>query len=390
MKRLILAFALSASSLSLLAQAPKVTILEQNTLVKKEEGRYPIGQLTRNGAGGITYLDGMKELDRYIAWGTAAWVGDELWFAYSGDRDAHVCPWGVSHLIKSRDGGKTWSDPETINNTPLDDRDCGLMVTKKGTVILTWFTSIAYAQEAYQSRGTRHYLRHFEKIPQETIDHWLGNWIVRTEDGGKTWSEPIKVSTTSPHGPIQLKNGQILSVGIAYIDNQKCVGVETSKDDGKTWSIISTIPIEGFSAGEINEPHVVENSDGTLVALLRYEPSDSNCVLLQSESKDGGKTWTQAHKTDIWGYPPHILKMHDGTLVMTYGYRKAPFGERAAISRDGGKTWSEPIMLADALNGDLGYPSSVELKDGSILTFYYQEFEPGSPTAIFSTHWRLD
>jgi hypothetical protein len=39
-------------------------------------------------------------------------------------------------------------------------------------------------------------------------------------------------------------------------------------------------------------------------------------------------------------------------------------------TRDAGKTWSPPRRIADFL-GDGGYPSSVQLADGSVVTAYY-------------------
>ncbi|MDI3290796.1 hypothetical protein QHF83_46210 [Polyangium sp. 15x6] len=43
---------------------------------------------------------------------------------------------------------------------------------------------------------------------------------------------------------------------------------------------------------------------------------------------------------------------------MTYGYRREPYGIRARVSGDGGRTWSTPVTLSDdGTNGDLGYPS---------------------------------
>ncbi len=78
--------------------------------------------------------------------------GGELIIVYSGDRDSHVCPWGgKTQLIRSRDNGKTWSKPETINNTPLDDRDAGIIQTQKGgTLLISWFTSLTYASPAWK------------------------------------------------------------------------------------------------------------------------------------------------------------------------------------------------------------------------------------------------
>ncbi|HMI02102.1 MAG TPA: sialidase family protein [Pedobacter sp.] len=91
------------------------------------------------------------------------------------------------------------------------------------------------------------------------------------------------------------------------------------------------------------------------------------------------------------GIPPHLIQLANGWIVVVYGYRREPFGERACVSRDEGKTWdiANEIVLNNAASRDLGYPSSVQLKDGSILTVYYQAEKFGQPTSLLSTHWRI-
>ena len=67
---------------------------------------------------------------------------------------------------------------------------------------------------------------------------------------------------------------------------------------------------------------------------------------------------------------------------MTYGYRRAPFGNQARVSRDRGDTWSAPIAIsADGASGDLGYPSTVELAGGALLTVWYEQLA-ASPKAV--------
>jgi hypothetical protein len=95
------------------------------------------------------------EPDRYLGWATLAQTrAGELIAAFSGDRDAHVCPWGKTQIVRSADQGRTWSLPQTITNTPLDDRDAGIIQTQKGTLLVTWFTSMAF-----QFPDLRHGLR---------------------------------------------------------------------------------------------------------------------------------------------------------------------------------------------------------------------------------------
>ena len=67
-----------------------------------------------------------------------------------------------------------------------------------------------------------------------------------------------------------------------------------------------------------------------------------------------------------------------------------PYGQRARISRDDGATWSDEIILRDdGPDGDLGYPCSVELPGGDILTVYYQKRPGESLCSILWTQWRI-
>ena len=334
-----------------------------------------------------------KEKDRYIGWPTITKTrSGELLAVFSGDRDAHVCPWGKVQMIRSQDKGQTWSGPETINNFPLDDRDAGILETRSGTLVVNWFTSLAFDQPHFYIEYPE-WKKHAQKLGPETKKFWLGNWTRQSADGGKTWETPVKQNVSAPHGPIELADGRLLYVGTGSIEGEKVMGVEESRDGGQTWQIVTTVRIpKNESIQHYHEPHVAELPDGKLVALFRYEPRDrTQCYLRQSESLDGGKTWTTTHSTPMWGFPPHLLVLDNGWLLNVYGVRRKPYSERACISKDGGETWdiNNEIILAHAMNDDLGYPASVQLDDGSILTIYYQVDQPGEKTCLKSTHWRF-
>jgi sialidase-1 len=95
------------------------------------------------------------------------------------------------------------------------------------------------------------------------------------------------------------------------------------------------------------------------------------------------------HSINVWGLPSHLLRLRDGRLVMTYGYRRAPFGIQARTSADRGLTWSDPIALtADAANGDLGYPSTVELAGGELFTVWYEKMAASPNAVLRSSRWR--
>ena len=64
----------------------------------------------------------------YQGWPTVA--KDEngaLYAAASGHRLTHVCPFGKDLMYVSHDEGQTWSAPQIVNDTKLDDRDAGLV-----------------------------------------------------------------------------------------------------------------------------------------------------------------------------------------------------------------------------------------------------------------------
>ena len=75
---------------------------------------------------------------------------------------------------------------------------------------------------------------------------------------------------------------------------------------------------------------------------------------------------------------------------MTYGHRRAPFGNQARVSADGGVSWSEAMILSgDGKGGDLGYPSTVELGDGSLLTVWYEAMNEPKLAVLRQARWTL-
>lgn len=364
-----------------------------------------------------------KQPGRYIGWPTIAKGPDgELVVSFSGDRDAHVDPFGKTFVMRSDDGGETWGEPRLVNDTPLDDRDAGVCICDDGTVIVSWFTS-HYEPDRYMKmcpEGEEERWRgKIESVGQEEIRRWagenvhnsryeLGCWIRRSPDGGSSWEEPVRVPPTAPHGPIELSDGRLIFVGIETCQKRsECEGsilAAESSDKGKTWSVAARIEMYPEYEGDAQdgvaylcEPHVVEVEPGRLLAMARHEetPRDEGrmrCLLWQFRSDDGGQTWTDPEPTPILGKPPHLTKLRDGRVLVTYGYRYEPYGQRACLSNDAGETWEydeEIILRDDAPSGDLGYPASVQIEDGTILTVYYQQEKPGEKTSLMLTRWQI-
>jgi hypothetical protein len=322
----------------------------------------------------------------------------ELIVAYSGGREAHVCPYGRVEILRSNGEGRAWSHPQVILDTPIDDRDAGVLETPKGSLLVTTFTSLAYEKNlAAAPEKYAHWQAVQRATTQQQRNGLLGQWMLRSTDGGLTWSAPYRVPVNSPHGPVALASGDLIYPGkVLYSDAEKTSGageirVAISRDDGLTWNWLGKIPARpGDSVENYHELHGVEVRPGHLLAQIRNHNPANHLETLQSESFDGGKTWSVPYAIGVWGLPSHLLKLRDGRLLMSYGYRRAPRGNHVRVSSDAGKTWSEPLVLSNDGTGDLGYPSTVELADGQLLTLWYEVRQPGAPAVLRLAKYRLE
>ncbi len=325
----------------------------------------------------------------YHGWPTLARrKNGELLLVFSGGRETHVCPFGRVEMMRSRDDGQSWGWPQVLNDGPIDDRDAGVVETAKGSILVTTFTSLAYeavlqkmekatpapgkSKEEHDKLLAEWRAAH-NRINAEQRQQELGTWMIRSTDGGVTWSARYAVPLNSPHGPVVLRDGRLIYAGKALWKDDR-VGVCESKDDGVTWEWLATIPVRmGDDPKHYHELHAVEASDGTLLAHIRNHNQPNAGETLQSESTDSGRTWSTPHSIGVWGLPSHLLRLRDGRLLMSYGHRRKPIGNLARVSNDNGRTWSEPLTISDdALSGDMGYPSTVECADGTLVTVWYE------------------
>jgi Neuraminidase (sialidase) len=271
-----------------------------------------------------------------------------------------------------------------------------VLETAKGTLLVTTFTSLAYEsvlaeaekirpgeKEAWPAERLNRWREHQRRSTPEQRHAGLGVWMLRSSDGGAAWSEPYDCRVDSPHGPIQLSDGRLLYAGKDLWRPPCRTGVCESADDGRTWRWLADLPVrQGDSRDNYHELHAVETADGRLVLQIRTHNKANGMETLQSESSDGGKTWSVPHAIGVWGFPSHLLRLKDGRLLMTYGHRRRPLGNQARLSEDGGRTWSEAMVVSgDGTSSDLGYPSTAQLGDASLLTVWY-EVLAGSPRAV--------
>ena len=152
-----------------------------------------------------------------------------------------------------------------------------------------------------------------------------------------------------------------------------------TRDGGLNWEFVSYIGPEprGFAI----MPGTVRLPSGAILTTIRRRERDGAAGTQRDWidtylSEDQGKTWvalaSAAEDTGRGGNPASLLRLRDGRLCVTYGYRSEPYSMRARFSSDGGKSWGgETFLRRGGKAPDLGYPRSIVRPDGKIVTVYY-------------------
>jgi hypothetical protein len=319
-------------------------------------------------------------------------------------------PGGEVHLIRSRDHGRTWSEPLAIarsrhpNGAALNA--IGLTALRDGKLLLPW-NDITVAA-GYDSRlATLHiphsdddgrtwdgvdrvapdihepftYGRIIERDDGTLVCPIWGRWkaeerwraaAIFSRDGGATWTEP----TTIAYDPAAHLGGDYAHSVVSGFDASG--NFDPAAMTKPTFRPHGTI--DGF-----NETSIIGLNDGRLLAILRQQgvAQDSTLWFYHSTSSDGGRTWSPYARTNRCGMSPCLHRSPAGRLLLAYR-RCAPDGQAdsapgvsIAESHDDGATWHELLTLCEPkgtrYTGEyqVGYPAMVNTPDGAILVVYY-------------------
>ena len=337
-------------------------------------------------------------MHNYFGWPTVARLQDgRLMMVASGMRRKHLCPFGKVVGCISDNEGETWSKPAILMDTPLDDRDAGVVPFGENSVLITSFNNTVKAQRGWNAENKDPYISaYLDAIEASGLEEkYIGSTFIMSHDGGKTFGEIMRMPVTTPHGPVPMKDGSLLYIGRTFSMHNAVmaddhIAAYKLYADG---SYEKLGDIENVAPGLLScEPNAVILPDGKIIVHIRVHKG-GYFTLFQSESYDGGRTFTKPRQLlgQQGGAPAHLLRLKNGMLISTYGYRNMPFGIRMMYSLDEGETWSvDHVLYEQAVSFDIGYPCSVQLKDGSILTVFYAHPAENEPAMIHQVKWRLE
>ena len=267
----------------------------------------------------------------------------------------HLGRAGRLDWIASRDGGRTWTRPAIVVDSAWDDRNPAVGVMRDGAIV------VAYGEAStYNAKGE--------------FDLSAGAYtpkVVRSTDGGRTWSAPVIVDArpirnASPYGRIVTLDDGTALMSVYGIPSES-LAVLRSTDGGRTWGDLTVLPGH-------DETALLPCPNGRILAFTRPDGSTTHGLEI-SESLDRGRTWsTPVRMLQPNQWPHDVCRLRNGHLLLTHGNRIGPFGVGALLSRDDGKTWSpvpRGLLADDAQSGDCGYPSTVQLDDETIVTLFY-------------------
>jgi photosystem II stability/assembly factor-like uncharacterized protein len=259
---------------------------------------------------------------------------------------------GRAMIVRSTNQGKTWSKPQTLIDSPSDDRHPAFVELADGTVLCSFFT---YPGEP--KNGDR------SNEPAVRV------WFLRSFDHGRTWEkQPRRLESPflydETDGPLlRLKDGSVLVAtnGRAKTGPPDQAGLFRTTDRGETWKLLSTVK----SDHDLWEVTVAELPDGRLVMMARPEGDIA-------WSSDRGRTWTTPQTFGMRMFAPSLYVLRDKTLVCLHGsYAPGHSGLRVIFSTDGGLSWIAPSTdYGFLVDNSYGYGKAMELDDGSLFVVY--------------------
>ena len=270
-------------------------------------------------------------------------------------------------LRRSEDDGKTWGPLQVIadDGENVMGNPCPVVDHETGVIWMPMTRNLGQDSEGKIKEGTG-------KGTREC-------WMMKSEDDGRTWSKPVNITQTTkakdwtwyatgPGVGIQLRSGRLLIPCDHALTGTKMFRshVILSDDHGKTWRL------GGVPGGYTNECQAIERQEGTVLLNMRsYHGRNRRFISL---SRDGGETWTEPVMDEDL-----IEPVCQASLIRYEGKGQEKcllFSNPAATSRvkmtvkqstDEGETWPVAKLVYP---GPSAYSCLAELRSGEVGLLY--------------------
>lgn len=292
----------------------------------------------------------------------------------------------------SADGGRSWSAPRLLIDEPgMNDGDPNILVD--GDQVFVYATRV--------------------KIPNAIDKAWT--FMVHSRDNGATWSRPQEIfiprqyTPGKQHNAIQLSDGTY-AMGISWdLWAERGMAARTEGEmvlssgllksrDGIRWTLHGNLTtfIEKQTPASTNglaEPSIVELAPGEILMILRSGGSRH----WESRSHDYGATWSAPKPSALIGHntPTALWRLEEAPGEIVAVWNNSPvnrFPLTAALSADGGKTFTRPKILANPIGYQVSYPGLTQASDRTIVAVWQQALPDGGRDirwARFTREWLL-
>jgi len=289
-------------------------------------------------------------------------------------------------LSRSTDGGQSWEDMRIIMNfgefggLPKAQNGVGdpaILVDKKTGaiwVIAAWTHGMGNGRAWFNSQ---------QGLNKEQTAQLV---LVKSEDDGKTWSEPVNITSQlkapswyfllqGPGNGITMEDGTLV-FACQFIDADRMphAGIIYSKDRGETWHFNHP------ARSNTTESQVVEIEPGVLMLNMRDNRGGSRAV---SVTRDMGETWQEHASSRSALIEPVCMaslirvKADENILNRDILFFSNPNSTQnrnnitIKASLDGGLTWNEHNQLLIDENHSWGY-SCLTLIDKETIGILYE------------------
>jgi len=284
----------------------------------------------------------------------------DLYVVYYGGEGEYAGDTAVygSRLAK---GSSTWTKPAIIADTP--GRSEGNAAAWQAPDGVVWLFYVTNYGPTWSTSRIKYKLSH------DNAQTWTDSDVLAFELGSMVRGLPILLNDGDYLLPVYNETGEDRELTAS---DTKSYFLRYSPQT-KTWSESSRIK----SADGNLQPAPAQVTDDYLVAYLRpggdFEPNPKRFVL-RSESRDGGRTWTDAKDTQFPNPNSAVdfIKLQNGHLLLVYN--DTNIDDRmpltVAISTDGDKTYPHRRDIVNIPGDTAAYPVAIQTRDGKIHVVY--------------------